>query len=103
MGQKFYQNHSISHIFFRYKHFSVCNFLQKIRKFKMAVIFGETIFFKIGMATLQRYPVVQKNLSISLYFAQFLRYKHFCVLQLLRKIRKGHRFRQDKNFWKNVS
>ena len=47
--------------FSRYKHFYVLPFLRKIRKFKMAAIFGETkIFLKIGMATLQRYPVGQK-------------------------------------------
>ena len=47
--------------FSRYKHFYVLQFLQKIGKFKMAAIFGETKFFlKIGMATLQRYPVGQK-------------------------------------------
>ena len=44
--------------FSRYKHFYVLQFVRKIRKFKMAAIFGETKFFlKIGMATLQRYPV----------------------------------------------
>ena len=47
--------------FSRYKHFYVLQFLRKIRKFKMAAIFGETKFFlKIGMATLQRYPMGQK-------------------------------------------
>ena len=47
--------------FSRYKHFYVLQFLRKIRKFKMAAIFGETKFFcKIGMPTLQRYPVGQK-------------------------------------------
>ena len=47
--------------FSRYKHFYVLQFLRKIRKFKMAAIFGETkIFFKIGITTLQRYPVGQK-------------------------------------------
>ena len=47
--------------FSRYKHFYVLQFLRKIRKFKMAAIFGETkMFLKIGMATLQRYPVGQK-------------------------------------------
>ena len=35
--------------FSRYKHFYVLQFLQKIRKFKMAAIFGETKFFwKLG-------------------------------------------------------
>ena len=47
--------------FSRYKHFYVLQFLRKFRKFKMAAIFGETKFFlKIGMATLQIYPVGQK-------------------------------------------
>ena len=47
--------------FSTYKHFYVLQFLRKIRKFKMAAIFGETNFFlKIGMATLQRYPAGQK-------------------------------------------
>ena len=40
------------------------------------------------MAALQRYPVGQKHSSKSLYLARFSRYKHFFVLQLLRKIRK---------------
>ena len=47
--------------FSRYKHFCVLQFLRKIRKFKMAAIFAETKFFlKIGMATLQSYPVGKK-------------------------------------------
>ena len=47
--------------FSRCKHFFVFQFLQKIRKFKMAAILGETnIFWKFGMATLQSYPVGQK-------------------------------------------
>ena len=47
--------------FLRYKHFYVLQFLRKIRKFKMAAIFGETkFFFKIGITTLQRYPEGQK-------------------------------------------
>ena len=41
--------------FSRYKHFYILQFLRKIRKFKMAAIFGETkIFSKL------RYPVGQK-------------------------------------------
>ena len=40
------------------------------------------------MATLQRYPVDKKISSKLLYLAQFSRYKHFCVLQFLQKIRK---------------
>ena len=47
--------------FSRYKHFCVLQFLRKIRKFKMAAIFGESKFFlKIGLTTRQGYPVGQK-------------------------------------------
>ena len=75
--------------FSRYKHFYVLQFLRKIRKFKMAAIFGETKYFlKIGMATLQEIPCGSKILSKSLYLVRFSRYKHFYVLQFLRKIRK---------------
>ena len=61
VDQKFRRNRSILQGFSRYKHFYVLQFLRKIRKFKMAAIFGETkFFFKIGITTLQRYPVGQK-------------------------------------------
>ena len=52
--------------FSRYKHFYVLQFLRKIRKFKMAGIFGETIFFQIGITTPQRYPVGQNFVEIAL-------------------------------------
>ena len=87
--------------FSRYKHFYVLQFLRKIRKFKMAAVFGETnIFFKNGITTPQGYPVSQKNSSKSLYLARFSRYKHFCVLQFLRKIQNGRHFWRDKNILK---
>ena len=145
--------------FLRYKHFCVLQLLRKIRKFKMAAIFGETKFFwklewllcrdtlriknsiKIALssmvfeifaflcfAILQKIwkfkmapflarqnlfenwhgysaeiPCGLKILSKSLYLAQFSRYKHFCVLQLLRKIRKFKMaaiFGETKFFWK---
>ena len=64
----------------------------------MASIFGETKFFwKIGMATLHRYPVdkkIHRNLSIS----QFLRYKHFLYVAMFvknSKIQNGRHFWQD--------
>ena len=41
------------------------------------------------MATLQRYPVGQKFHRKALYLAGFSRYKHFYVLQFLRKIRNS--------------
>ena len=69
----------------------------------MAAIFGETNFFlKIGMATLKRYPVGQKFRRNHSYLARFSRYKHFYVLQFLRKIQKFKMaaiFGETKFFW----
>ena len=74
--------------FSRYKHFYVLQFLRKIRKFKMAAIFGETKFFQNWDNYSAEIPCGSKILSKLLYVARFLRYKHFCVLQFLRKFRK---------------
>ena len=62
--------------------------------------FGRDNFFlKIVMATLQ-IPCGSKISSKSLYLARFSRYKHFCVLQFLRKIQNGRHFGREKNFLK---
>ena len=75
--------------FSRYKHFYVLQFLRKIRKFKMAAIFGEIIFFFQNCDNYSaEIPCGSKISSKSLYLARFSRYKHFCVLQFLRKFRK---------------
>ena len=74
--------------FLRYKHFYVLQFLRKIRKFKMAAIFGETKFFQNWDNYSAEIPCGSKISSKSLYLARFSRYKHFCVLQFLRKFRK---------------
>ena len=75
--------------FSRYKHFYVLQFLRKIRKFKMAAIFGETNFFlKNRHGYSAKIPCGSKISSKSLYLVRFSRYKHFYVLQFLRKIRK---------------
>ena len=74
--------------FSRYKHFYVLQFLRKIRKFKMAAIFGETKFFENWDNYSAVIPCGSKISSKSLYLARFSRYKHFCVLQFLRKFRK---------------
>ena len=74
--------------FSRYKHFYVLQFLRKIRKFKMAAIFGEIKFFQNWDIYCAEIPCVSKISSKSLYLARFSRYKHFCVLQFLRKFRK---------------
>ena len=75
--------------FSRCKHFCVLQFLRKIRKFKMAAIFGDTKFFFENWDNYSvEIPCGSKISSKSLYLARFSRYKHFCVLQFLRKIRK---------------
>ena len=70
--------------FSRYQHFYVLQFLRKIRKFKMAAIFGKTKWDNYSAEI----PCGSKISSKSLYLARFSRYKNFCVLQFLRKIRK---------------
>ena len=74
--------------FSRYKHFYVLQFLRKIRKFKMAAIFGETNFFQNWDNYSAEIPCRSKISSKSLYLARFSRYKHFCALQFLQKFRK---------------
>ena len=74
--------------FSRYKHFCVLQFFRKFRKFKMAAIFGETKFFENWEKYSAEISCGSKILSKLLYLARFLRYKHFCVLQFLRKFRK---------------
>ena len=75
--------------FSRYKHFYVLQFLRKIRKFKMAAIFGETNFFENRHGYPAEIPCGSKISSKSLYVVRFSRYKHFYVLQFLRKIRNS--------------
>ena len=75
--------------FSRYKHFCVLQFLRKFRKFKMAAIFGaRQNFFENWEKYSAEISCGSKSLSKLLYLARFLRYKHFCVLQFLRKFRK---------------
>ena len=81
--------------FSRYKHFYVLQFSRKIRKFKMAAIFGETKFFQNWDNYSAEIPCGSKISSKSLYLARFSRYKDFCVLQFLRKFRK---FKMAANF-----
>ena len=54
----------------------------------MAGILGETKIFENMDSYSAVIPCGSKILSKSLYLARFLRYKNFCVLQFLRKIRK---------------
>ena len=55
-----------------------CNFCAKIRKSKMAAIFGETkFFFENRHGYSAEIPCGSKISSKSLYLARFSRYKHF--------------------------
>ena len=54
----------------------------------MAAIFGETNFFENWHGYSAEIPCWSKISLKSLYVAGFSRYKHFYVLQFLRKIRK---------------
>ena len=74
--------------FSRYKHFYVLQFLRKFRKFKMAAILGERKNFENWENYSAEIPCGSKISSKSFYLARFSRYKHFYVLQFLRKIRK---------------
>ena len=74
--------------FLRYKHFYVLQFLRKIRKFKMAAILARQNLFGNWHSYSADIPCGSKISSKSLYLAGFSRYKHFYVLQFLRKIRK---------------
>ena len=74
--------------FSRYKHFYVLQFLRKIRKFKWPPFLARQNFFQNWDNYSAEIPCGSKILLKSLYLARFSRYKHFCVLQFLRKIRK---------------
>ena len=83
--------------FSRYKHFYVLQFLRKIRKFKMAAIFGETkIFFKNWDIYSTEIPCGSKILSKSLYQA----FLCFAIFAKNSKIQNGRHFWRDKIFLK---
>ena len=90
MGQKISSKSLYLAGFSRYKHFYVLQFLRKIRKFKMVAIFGETIFFFLIIRHGYSAEILcgSKISSKSLYLVRFSRYKHFYLLQFLRKIGK---------------
>ena len=90
--------------FSRYKHFYVLQFLRKNSKIQNGRHFWrDKIFFQNWDNYSAEIPCGSKISSKSLYLARFSRYKHFCVLQFLRKISKiqnGRHFGRDKNFLK---
>ena len=80
-----------------------CNFCAKIRKFKIAAIFGKKIFFENWHGYSEEIPCGSKISSKSLYLARFSRYKHFCVLQFCEKFEnsKWPPFLARQNFFEN--
>ena len=74
--------------FSRYKHFCVLQFCEKFENSKWPPFLARQNFFENWHGYSAEIPCGSKILSKSLYLARFSRYKHFCVLQFLRKIRK---------------
>ena len=74
--------------FSRYKHFCVLQFLQNFENSKWPPCLARQKFFENWEKYSAEIPCGSKILSKLLYLARFLRYKHFCVLQFLRKFRK---------------
>ena len=73
--------------FSRYKHFYVLQFLRK-KNSKWPPFLARQNFFQNWDNYSVEIPCGSKISSKSLYLARFSRYKHFCVLQFLRKFRK---------------
>ena len=74
--------------FSRYKIFMFCNFCEKFENSKWPPFLARQNFFQNWDNYSAEIPCGPKISSKSLYLARFSRYKHFCVLQFLRKFRK---------------
>ena len=74
--------------FSRYEHFCVLQFCEKFENSKWPPFFARNFLFENWHGYSAEIPCGSKILSKSLYLARFSRYKHFYVLQFLRKIRK---------------
>ena len=75
--------------FSRYKHFYVLQFCKKFENSKWPPFFARNFFFENWHGYSAEIPCGSKISLKSLYLAGFLRYKHFYVLQFLRKMRKS--------------
>ena len=84
--------------FLRYKHFCVLQFLRKFENSKWPPFLARNFFFQNWDNYSAEIPCGSKISSKSLYLARFSRYKHFCVLQFLRKFRK---FKMAAIFWRD--
>ena len=65
-----------------------CNFCEKFENSKWPTFLARQNFFENWHGYSAAIPYGSKTLSKSLYLAGFSRYKHFYVLQFLRKIQK---------------
>ena len=88
-GQKFRQNRSIYYGFRDISIFMFCNFCEKFENSKWPPFLARQNFFQNWDNYSAEIPCGSKILSKSLYLARFSRYKHFCVLEFLRKIRNS--------------
>ena len=88
VGQKFRRNRSILQGFRDISIFMFCNFCEKFENSKGLPFLARQNFFQNWDNYSAEIPCGSKILSKLLYLARFSRYKHFCVLQFLRKFRK---------------
>ena len=89
--------------FSRYKHFCVLQFCEKFENSKCPPFFARNFLSENWHGYSAEIPCRSKISSKSLYLAGFSRYKHFYVLQFLRKnskIQNGRHFWRDKIFLK---
>ena len=86
--QKFHRNRSILQGFRDISIFMFCNFCKKFENSKWPPFLARKFFFQNWDNYSAEIPCGSKISSKSLYLARFSRYKHFCVLQFLRKFRK---------------
>ena len=82
-----------------------CNFCVKFENSKWPPFLVSQIFFENWHGYSAEIPCGSKISSKTLYLARFSRYKHFYVLQILRKIRKFkmENLRIKLNFYKIIS
>ena len=88
MGKKFCRYRSISHGFRDISIFVFCNFCENFENSKWPPFLARQIVLENWNGYSTEIPHGSKISSKSLYLAQFSKYKHFCVLLFLRKIRK---------------
>ena len=88
VGQKFRRNRSILQGFRDISIFMFCNFCEKFENSKWPPFLARQKFFQNWDNYSAEIPCGSKISSKSLYLARFSRYKHFYVLQFLRKCRK---------------